>query len=109
MAKNRGDGVDAFLHPLIAQLVLNGCTLLPQAFRGAITPLGNTLIALTKNTTVATAIGVAEVSGLMKEMQDAQPDLILPIFLVVAIGFVILTLPVGLLTTYLSNRLAVKR
>ena len=38
-----------------------------------------------------------------------QPDLILPIFLVVAIGFVILTLPVGLLTTYLSNRLAVKR
>jgi len=83
--------------------------LLPQAFRGAITPLGNTLIALTKNTTVATAIGVAEVSGLMKEMQDARSDLILPIFLVVAIGFVILTLPVGLLTTYLSNRLAVKR
>ena len=28
--------------------------MLPQAFRGAITPLGNTLIALTKNTTVAT-------------------------------------------------------
>ena len=33
--------------------------ILPQAFRGAIAPLGNTLIALTKNTTVA-AIGVAE-------------------------------------------------
>lgn len=83
--------------------------LLPQAFRGAITPLGNTLIALTKNTTVATAIGVAEISGLMKEMQEFRPDLILWIFLIVAVGFVILTLPVGLLTTYLSNRLAVKR
>jgi len=83
--------------------------LLPQAFRGAITPLGNTLIALTKNTTVATAIGVAEISGLMKTMQEFRPDLILSIFLIVAIGFVILTLPVGLLTTYLSRRLAVKR
>jgi glutamate transport system permease protein len=83
--------------------------LLPQAFRGAITPLGNTLIALTKNTTVATAIGVAEVSGLMKEMQDARADLIVPIFLVVAVGFVILTLPMGLATSYLSSRLSVKR
>lgn len=83
--------------------------ILPQAFRGAITPLGNTLIALTKNTTVATAIGVSEIAGLMKEMQEFRNDLIVPIFLVVAIGFVILTLPVGLLTTYLSSRLAVKR
>ncbi|HRW18320.1 MAG TPA: amino acid ABC transporter permease [Dermatophilaceae bacterium] len=83
--------------------------LLPQAFRGAITPLGNTLIALTKNTTVSTAIGVAEISGLMKEMMEFRPDLLIPIFLVVAIGFVVLTLPIGLLTTHLSTRLAVKR
>jgi len=82
---------------------------LPQGFRGAITPLGNTLIALTKNTTVATAIGVSEIAGLMSEMIEFRSDLLLPIFLVVAIGFVILTLPVGILTTYLSNRLVVKR
>lgn len=83
--------------------------MLPQAFRGAITPLGNTLIALTKNTTVATAIGVAEISGLMSEMIEFRSDLLLPIFLIVAIGFVILTLPVGVLVTHLSNKLAVKR
>lgn len=83
--------------------------ILPQAFRGAITPLGNTLIALTKNTTVATAIGVAEISGLMKEMIEFRSDLLPMIFLMVAIGFVVLTLPVGILTTYLSNKLAVKR
>jgi glutamate transport system permease protein len=82
---------------------------LPQGFRGAITPLGNTLIALTKNTTVATAIGVAEVSGMMREMIEFRSDLILAVFLIVAIGFVILTLPIGVLTTHLSNRLAVKR
>jgi hypothetical protein len=68
--------------------------LLPQAFRGAITPLGNTLIALTKNTTVATAIGVAEISGLMKEMMEfrAGPDHSSSSFSS-RIGFVILTLP----------------
>ncbi len=83
--------------------------LLPQAFRGAITPLGNTLIALTKNTTVATAIGVAEISGLMKEMMEFRPDMLIVIFFIVALGFVILTLPIGLLTTHLSTKLAVKR
>jgi len=83
--------------------------ILPQAFRGAITPLGNTLIALTKNTTVATAIGVSEASGLMKEMIEFSSDQLYWIFLLFALGFVILTLPMGLVTTWLSNRLAVRR
>ncbi len=83
--------------------------LLPQAFRGAITPLGTTLIAVIKNTTIATAIGVAEVSGAMKSMQEARADLAIPILLIVAAGFLALTLPVGVLTSRLSGRLAVKR
>jgi glutamate transport system permease protein len=83
--------------------------IMPQGFRGAITPLGNTLIALTKNTTVATAIGVSEVSGMMSEMIEFRSDLLIFIFLIVAIGFVILTLPIGIVTTYLSNKLVVKR
>ena len=41
--------------------------ILPQAFRGAIAPLGSTLIALIKNTTVASVIGVAEAAGLMTD------------------------------------------
>ena len=45
---------------------------LPQAFRGAIAPLGNTLIALTKNTTVASVIGVAEASYLMADMIENE-------------------------------------
>jgi glutamate transport system permease protein len=81
----------------------------PQAFRGAIAPLGNTLIALTKNTTVASAIGVAEASTLMKTMIEFRPDVIIAIFLTFAVGFVILVLPVGLLVTSLSRRLAVAR
>ena len=82
---------------------------LPQAFRGAIAPLGNVLIALTKNTTVVATIGVAEASYLMRGMIEFRPDLIYLIFVIVATGFVVLTLPVGLLFTNLSRRLAVRR
>jgi glutamate transport system permease protein len=82
---------------------------LPQAFRGAITPLGNTLIALTKNTTVVSAIGVVEASFLMADMIEARSDVLLLIFAIFALGFVVLTLPMGILVTSMSNRLAVRR
>ena len=82
--------------------------ILPQAFRGSIAPLGSVLIALTKNTTVASVIGVAEASLLMSEIIENETAS-LSVFLVFAMGFVILTLPVGMLFTSLSRRLAVKR
>jgi len=82
--------------------------IMPQAFRGAIAPLGSVLIALTKNTTVASIIGVAESSLLMKTIIENETAS-LTVFLVFAIGFVILTLPIGLFFTSLSRRLAVKR
>jgi glutamate transport system permease protein len=82
---------------------------LPQAFRGAIAPLANVLIALTKNSTVASVIGVAESSATMKEMMENRPDVLTAVFGIFALGFVILTLPGGILLTSLSKRLAVKR
>jgi glutamate transport system permease protein len=82
--------------------------ILPQAFRGSIAPLGSTLIALIKNTTVAAVIGVAEAAGLMSEIVENKGSSI-GIFLVFALGFVILTLPLGVLFTSMSRRLAVKR
>lgn len=82
--------------------------ILPQAFRGAIAPLGSTLIALIKNTTVAAVIGNQEAAGLMSETVENQGSSI-GIFLIFALGFVILTLPLGLLFTSMSRRLVVKR
>ncbi|MGB7819128.1 MAG: amino acid ABC transporter permease [Ornithinibacter sp.] len=83
--------------------------LLPQAFRGSIAPLGSTLIALIKNTTVAAVIlGTYEAAGLLAEITENE-GASLPTFFLFAIGFVILTLPIGVLTTHLSQRLAVKR
>lgn len=83
--------------------------ILPQAFRGAIAPLGNVLIALTKNTTVLATIGIAEASLMMKNMIEFDISHLYEIFAIMAIGFVILTLPVGIVFTSLSRRLAVKR
>lgn len=83
--------------------------LLPQAFRGSIAPLGSTLIALIKNTTVAAVIlGTAEAAGLLAEITENE-GASLPTFFLFAVGFVILTLPLGVLFTNLSQRLAVKR
>ncbi|OFT33077.1 glutamate ABC transporter permease [Corynebacterium sp. HMSC08A12] len=81
----------------------------PQALRGAIVPLGNTLIALTKNTTIASVIGVAEASLLMKTLTEDYASDILVIFGVIAIGFIILTLPTGLFFGWAGKRWAVKR
>ena len=84
--------------------------IMPQAIRGSVAPLGNTLIALLKNSTVAAAASVAtETSSLMSEMIEFRPDVIIQIFLIFAMGYVILILPIGILTTYLSNKLAVRR
>jgi len=85
-----------------------GIVVLPQAFRSSVGPLTNVLIALTKNTTVAAAIGVAEAATLMKTMEDKEAQLI-PIALVFALGFVILTLPTGLILGWVGKKVAVKR
>lgn len=82
---------------------------LPQAFRGAIAPLGNTLIALTKNTTVVAAVGVYEAAAMMKTLIEFRPDYIFAIFGVIAFGFIVLTLPTGLLFTHYSRKLTVQR
>lgn len=83
--------------------------ILPQAFRGAIAPLGTTLIALTKNTTVLATIGVAELSYIMSGMLEFNISLLFAIFVLIALAFVILTLPMGFFFTWLSRRLVVQR
>lgn len=82
--------------------------LLPQAFRAVIIPLGSVLIALTKNTTIASAIGVAEAALLMKEMIENTAAL-LAVGTIFAVGFLVLTLPLGLFFGWLGKRLAVVR
>lgn len=82
---------------------------LPQAFRAVVAPLASVLIALTKNTTVAAAIGVAEVSALMALLQEERPDVFFEVFVVVALGFIVITLPIGLLLGKVASKAMVRR
>jgi glutamate transport system permease protein len=71
-------------------------------------PLGSVFIALTKNTTIASAIGVAEAALLMKEMIENTAALLI-VGGIFALGFMLLTLPLGLLFGWLGKRWAVVR
>lgn len=89
--------------------------ILPQAFRAVIAPMGSVLIALTKNTTIAVTIGVVtvngvnEASGQMKTMIENNSDQLVLIFLVFALGFMALTLPMGLVTTWAARKWGIVR
>ncbi|GAA4368968.1 amino acid ABC transporter permease [Actinomadura sp. NPDC048032] len=85
--------------------------ILPQAFRAIIAPLGSVLIAMIKNTTVAAAASYAEVALVTKTIID-KPTFangVIPLFLGVSIGFLILTLPTGYFFGWLAKRMAVAR
>ncbi|MEV6912274.1 amino acid ABC transporter permease [Amycolatopsis sp. NPDC051071] len=82
---------------------------LPQAFRSVIAPLTNVMIALLKNTTVASVIGVAEAALLMSSMVENESDSLLLVFALFAAGFVVLVLPLGLLLGWVAKKVEVKR
>lgn len=85
--------------------------ILPQAFRAIIAPLGSVFIAMIKNTTVAAAASYAEVALVTKTIVD-KPTFangVIPLFLGVAVGFLILTLPTGYFFGWLAKRMAVAR
>lgn len=86
-----------------------GRIVLPQAFRSVIGPLASVLIALTKNTTIAAAISVAEAAALMKTMVENEAHLLFLVTVIFAFGFVFLTLPTGLILGWVSKKVAVKR
>lgn len=85
--------------------------LLPQALRAVIGPLGSVFIALTKNTTIASAagLGVIEASAEMKTMFDKGIAPVIPTFIGFALGFLVLTLPMGFFFSWLARRMAVAR
>lgn len=76
---------------------------LPQAFRTVVPPLGNILIALTKNTAVAATIDVNDITNRTESIISATVDP-LAALLGAAVAYLILTLPMGLLLGRLEAR-----
>ncbi len=73
---------------------------LPQAFRAALPPLTSVQIALAKNTSVAYVFGIFEATARMKYFTDRNPDDRMMVFLVFALGYVLIVEVVS----YAANR-----
>jgi glutamate transport system permease protein len=82
---------------------------LPQAFRTVVPPLINVVIALTKNTSIAAAFGVAELTAVTTRLANANSNAVIAIFVGGAIGYLALTLPSGWLAGQLERRVLVAR
>lgn len=77
---------------------------LPQAFRAVIPPLASTMIALAKNTSVAAVFGLIEATARMRFFTNRHADDRIIIFLVFALGYVLIVEAVSLGASGLERR-----
>jgi glutamate transport system permease protein len=82
---------------------------LPQAFRTVVPPLINVVIALTKNTSIAAAFGVFELTAVATRLASENSQAVIAVFLGAAVCYLALTLPSGWLAGWLERRVAVAR
>ncbi|MDG4792386.1 amino acid ABC transporter permease [Micromonospora sp. WMMD1082] len=83
---------------------------LPQAWKGAIVPLGSVLIAMIKNSALAGFFGVTgDLSANAQSLTSAGGHPIIPVFIGISVGYLILTVPLGLLLDRIERRQAVAR
>ncbi|MEU5050577.1 amino acid ABC transporter permease [Streptomyces sp. NPDC021096] len=86
-----------------------GQIILPQAARTAIPPIGSLMIALAKNTAIASGFNVTELGSVQKTLNAASGYDIYVIFLWIAACYIIITFTISGLFRLLENRLAVAR
>ena len=64
--------------------------ILPQAFRAVVPPLASVFIAMAKNTSVAAAFGLMEATARMRYFTNNNADDRIQIFLVFAVGYIVI-------------------
>ncbi|MDI2128982.1 amino acid ABC transporter permease [Yinghuangia seranimata] len=82
--------------------------ILPQALRAVVQPIGNILIALTMNTSLAAAVGVVDLTAAANRVNllEAQP---IPVFVGAGLGYMAVCALVGLLTNLIERKVAIVR
>jgi glutamate transport system permease protein len=85
-----------------------GSIVLPQAVRSVIPPLTNIEIALLKNTTIAAGFSVAEAGSVYQTLSERGYNVLLGLIWV-AVGFVILVIPLTAFQQRLERRWSVAR
>jgi glutamate transport system permease protein len=84
--------------------------ILPQAFRTSVPPLGSVIIAMFKNSAVVGAFGIGgDLWALGRNLSSAQGFDALPVFTGVAIGYLCITIPAGLMLGVIERRVAIAR
>ncbi|GAA2900907.1 amino acid ABC transporter permease [Pseudonocardia halophobica] len=81
---------------------------LPQAVRNVVPPLANIQIALLKNTTIAAGFSVTEAGGIYQALSERGANVFVGL-LWVAVGFLILVVPLTLLQRNLDRRWSTAR
>lgn len=77
---------------------------LPQALRAVVPPLTSVEVALLKNTSVAAAFGIAEATATMRAFTNDNADQRVQIFLLFAVGYIVLVELVTLSSYALERR-----
>ncbi|RLV09723.1 amino acid ABC transporter permease [Streptomyces griseocarneus] len=86
-----------------------GQIVLPQATRTAVPPIGSLMIALAKNTAVASSFNVTELGSVMKTLNSAEGYNIFVVFFWIGLCYVVITFAISGLFRLLENRLEVVR
>ncbi|MEF3322582.1 amino acid ABC transporter permease [Gulosibacter sp. GYB002] len=81
----------------------------PQAMRMVVPPLINVFIALTKNTSVASGFYVVELVAQSKILANANGDQVVPMLFGIALFYLIITVPLGLIAARIERKVAVLR
>lgn len=81
----------------------------PQAMRMVVPPLINVFIALTKNTSVASGFYVVELVAQSKILANANGDQVMSMLLGIALFYLIITVPLGLVAARIERKVAVLR
>jgi len=89
--------------PQVLRLVV-----MPQALRTVVGPLGGIFIALLKNSGVAVAINVPELTSAANQIGTDTAQFI-PAFLGAATAYLVVTIPSGYATGWLERKVAIKR
>lgn len=82
--------------------------ILPQAFRATVPPLASVFIALLKNSSVGAVFGLFEATARMKYFQNRTADDV-PVFILFAIGYVVLVEVISFGANRLERRWAAAR
>jgi glutamate transport system permease protein len=89
--------------PQVLRLVV-----MPQALRTVVGPLGGIFIALLKNSGVAVAINVPELTSAANQI-GTETARFIPAYLGAAAAYLVLTIPSGFATSWLERKVAIKR